>query len=106
MVLDYVRVYEDAAAGTGRKASSMKLEQNHPNPFDDHSTITFSLTSEEHVLLEVYDLLGRKVRTLADRIYGSGEHQVGLEAESLEPGFYSYRLQAGGSSAIRQMVIL
>jgi beta-glucanase (GH16 family) len=106
MVIDYVRVYEDAAAGTGRKASSMKLEQNHPNPFDDHSTITFSLTSEEHVLLEVYDLLGRKVRTLADRIYGSGEHQVGLEAESLEPGFYSYRLQAGGSSAIRQMVIL
>jgi beta-glucanase (GH16 family) len=106
LVLDYVRVYEDAAAGTGKEVSSMKLEQNHPNPFDDHSTITFSLSSEEHVLLEVYDLLGRKVRTLADRVYGSGEHQVALEAESLEPGYYSYRLQAGGRSAIRQMVIL
>lgn len=106
MVVDYVRVYEDASAGLNKETTSMKLEQNHPNPFDDYSTITFSLSSEEHVLLEVYDILGRKVRTLADRIYGSGEHQVGLEANSLEPGYYSYRLQAGGSSSIRQMVIL
>jgi beta-glucanase (GH16 family) len=106
MVLDYVRVYQDASAGVDQDTSSIHLGQNRPNPFKDYSTISFSLFSEEHVLLEVYDSLGRKVQTLADRHYGPGEHQVGIEAKMLEPGIYSYRLQAGKLSAIRQMIIL
>jgi hypothetical protein len=58
------------------------------------------------LLLEVYDALGRKVQTLADKRYGPGSHHEGVEAKGLEPGLYSYRLQAGGSSVIRQMIIL
>ena len=106
MVIDYVRVYQDGVNGLDQESSDAKLEQNYPNPFDDYSSITFSLREEQHVLLEVYDALGRKVQTLADKRFGPGSHQVGVEAKGLEPGLYSYRLQAGGSSAIRQMLIL
>ncbi len=106
MVIDYVRVYQDGVNGLDQESSDAKLEQNYPNPFDDYSSITFSLRKEQHVLLEVYDALGRKVKTLADKPYGPGSHQVGVEAKGLEPGLYSYRLQAGSSSAIRQMLIL
>ena len=106
LIIDYVRIYQDGVNGLKQESSNLKLEQNHPNPFDDYSTITFSLPTEQHVLLEVYDALGRKVQTLADKIYGHGSHTVGVEAKQLEPGLYSYRLQSGGSSAIRQMLIL
>jgi len=106
MVLDYVRVYQDGGNSVGAESSEVMLEQNHPNPFDDYSSISFSLREEEHVLLEIYDALGRKVQTLADQLYGPGSHQVGVEAGRLEPGLYSYRMKAGSSSAIRQMLIL
>jgi len=106
LVVDYVRVYQDGVTGLGETSSELNLGQNHPNPFSDYSTIGFSLPTDQHVLLEVYDVTGRKVRTLANNSYGPGSHTVGVETKELEPGLYSYRLQAGESSAIRQMLIL
>ncbi len=105
-VIDYVRVYQDGVTGLSKESAGLSLEQNHPNPFEGHSTISFSLPAEKHVLLEVFDATGRKVRTLANSTFGPGSHHVGVDARELEPGIYSYRLQAGGSSAIRQMLIL
>jgi len=106
LVIDYVRVYQDGPNGLNQERSDVKLEQNHPNPFSDYSSIKLSILSEQRILLEVYDSLGRKVQTLADKLYGPGSHTVGVDAKQLEPGLYSYRLQAGSSSAIRQMLIL
>ena len=106
LVIDYVRVYQDGGVGLDQEQTDVLLEQNHPNPFKEYSSITFSLQQEQHVVLEVYDSLGRKVQTLADKAYGPGSHTLGVAAKQLEPGLYSYRLQAGSSSAIRQMLIL
>ena len=64
------------------------------------------MKSAEEVLLEIYDPLGRKVRTLADRPYAPGAHRVTVEAGDLDPGIYSYRLQTGSTSSVRQMLIL
>lgn len=106
LVVDYVRVYQDGVSGLDQDQSGQELEQNYPNPFDEVSEITFSLSSEEKVLLEVYDSTGRKIRTLTDRSYGAGTHKVAIEARGLEPGIYSYRLQTGSASSVRQMLIL
>jgi beta-glucanase (GH16 family) len=106
LVIDYVRVYQDGVIGSQQESAELELEQNHPNPFDDVSEISFSLLSEEEVLLEVFDSTGRKVRTLADRVFGPGSHSVAVEAKDLEPGIYSYRLQTGSASSIKQMLIL
>jgi hypothetical protein len=105
-VLDYVRVYQDGVSGLEKESAGFDLQQNHPNPFGERSEITFTLPAEEHVLLEVFDATGRKVQTLANGIYGPGSHTVGVEAKQLESGLYSYRLQAGESRAIKQMLIL
>ncbi|MEA3462883.1 MAG: family 16 glycosylhydrolase [Bacteroidota bacterium] len=106
LVVDYVRVYQDGVSGLNEESAELELGQNHPNPFDDLSEISFSLISEEEVLLEVYDSTGRKVRTLADKSFGPGTHKVAVEARDLEPGIYSYRLQTGSSSSVKQMLIL
>jgi len=105
-VLDYVRVYQDGVSGIEMESAGFELQQNHPNPFEEHSVISFSLPSEKHVLLELFDTTGRKVQTLANSTFGPGSHTVGVEAKQLEPGLYSYRLQAGEDWAIKQMLIL
>lgn len=106
MVIDYVRVYQDVSTGVKAGSIALSLEQNHPNPFDDCSKITFAIPAEMHVLLELYDLMGRKIQTLAEGSYSAGSHHVGVRAEQLEPGHYTYRMQAGNTTATRQMIIL
>ena len=106
LVVDYVRVYHDGPLGLNQKDIGPDLEQNYPNPFNELSEITFSLESAEQVILEVFDPLGRKVRTLADRPYAPGTHTVTMEAGDLDPGIYSYRLQTESASSVRQMLIL
>ena len=53
LVLEYVRVYEDLSTGVSARASGFELTQNYPNPFGQHSSILFSLPTENHVLLEL-----------------------------------------------------
>ncbi|PWB68222.1 hypothetical protein C3F09_12020, partial [candidate division GN15 bacterium] len=52
------------------------LAQNFPNPFNPNTTISFSLPYRTHVRLEIYNTLGRLVRTLCDRIISAGETQI------------------------------
>ena len=110
LTLEYIRVYEEGGTGISEeeyeKQLGSALEQNHPNPFRGQSTITFNLDRTDEVLLEVYDATGRKVRTLAEKPYEPGKHTIEMNAEGLNPGIYSYRLQTARGSASRQMLIL
>ncbi|MCK6623471.1 MAG: T9SS type A sorting domain-containing protein [Calditrichia bacterium] len=87
------------------------LSQNYPNPFNPTTTITLSLPQESRVSLQVYDVTGRKVRTLADQPLPAGVHKIAWDgrAEGGEPvssGVYIYRVQAGGFVESRKMVLL
>lgn len=74
-----------------------ELKQNRPNPFRDRTTIEYWIPVRARVKVEVYDLLGRPVRTLVDnRSHSSGVHQVPWEPDGLASGFYVVRLQALG----------
>jgi hypothetical protein len=50
------------------------LSQNHPNPFESGTTIRYALPRGSHVVLEVYDVGGRRVRLLAEGDKGPGYH--------------------------------
>lgn len=86
------------------------LHQNQPNPFRGTTTIRFDLPVRSPVRLEVFDLLGRKVRTIANRTFEPGFHAVEWDHRDgggrvLAPGVYVYRLNAGGFSARRKMTL-
>ncbi len=110
LVLEYIRVYELGGTGIPEEEYEGKngfhLEQNHPNPFSGTTTIAFHLATAEVVVLELYDSTGRRVRTLAERLYGPGMHQVEMASEGLSPGLYSYRVKTSRGSRTRQMLIL
>jgi len=87
------------------------LTQNYPNPFNPSTTISFSVPSEGHVQINVYDITGRLITTLVDRNMSEGYHHVvwdGKDISGLDvsAGLYIYNLQAEGVSMTRKMVLM
>ena len=88
-----------------------RLGQNYPNPFNPSTRIDFALEKAGHVDLTVYDVAGRKVRTLHSGSLGTGDHHVtwngltdaGLRAAS---GRYQYVLTTETGQTARSMVLL
>lgn len=87
------------------------LAQNYPNPFNGETVIDLSLPARTDVTLELYNILGQRVRTLVDEPLGAGEHRLtwdgayesGRQAPS---GIYFYRLQAGEVTLVRKMILI
>lgn len=96
---------------TGAIPLQFVLSPNFPNPFNPSTIIQYGLPSSSHVLLEVYDLLGRKVATLVDENEQEGYRTREFDARGYASGVYIYRLTAvpleGGSrfSQVRKMVL-
>ncbi|MCL4549624.1 MAG: T9SS type A sorting domain-containing protein [Bacteroidetes bacterium] len=82
------------------------LTQNYPNPFNPTTTIRFSIPQREHVTLQVFDMLGRKVATLVDGDLGSGEHTVVFDAKGLASGVCFYRVHAGNFIETKKLILL
>jgi photosystem II stability/assembly factor-like uncharacterized protein len=82
------------------------LFQNYPNPFNSSTIISYVLLSRQQVNLCIYDLLGRRVRTLVDGVQEAGYHEAHFEANQLASGFYFYRLQIENGAATRKIVLV
>ncbi len=78
----------------------------YPNPFNQSTVITFTLPEASEVHLDIYDILGRRVRSLVNGHRTAGENRVVFDAGELPSGVYFYRLTAGDVSQSRRMVIL
>jgi hypothetical protein len=81
------------------------LEQNHPNPFNPTTTLTYQLPDAADVRLSVFDLLGRRVAVLVDDYQAPGNHSVIFDASRLPSGTYLYRITAGKHVASRMMIL-
>ena len=94
------------------------LAQNYPNPFNPSTTIQYTInqvsfgrSSRLRTLLTVYNLQGRRVRTLVDAEQGAGEYTIqwdGTDAsgDKVASGIYLYRLERGDRSESKKMVLL
>lgn len=82
------------------------LNQNYPNPFNPSTTIRFTLPSSQQVTLRVYNLLGAEVATLVNQIVEAGESSVRFDGTGLPSGMYLYKLQAGGMTQTRRMMLV
>ncbi len=71
------------------------LNQNHPNPFNPSTTISYSVPMESHVRLAVFDMQGRQIDVLMDGFQVAGSYEVRWEANGLASGLYFYRIEAG-----------
>jgi hypothetical protein len=83
----------------------LALQQNFPNPFQMSTTIPFDLPEEMRVEVTIYDIAGRKVRTLMNAIMTPGSHEVPLDARGLASGIYFYRLRVGNKTFTKKLVL-
>jgi hypothetical protein len=87
------------------------LSQNYPNPFNSYTNIKFALPLAGHVNIEIYNILGQKVRELYSEHKEAGYHTVFWDATTNDggaapSGIYFYRLQAGDFIESRKMLLL
>lgn len=87
------------------------LRQNHPNPFNPATNISFVLPQEANVRLGIYDARGRVVDVLIDGPLPAGPHQIlwkgrDTTGRSLPSGTYLYRLQVQGNTLTRKMTLI
>jgi len=93
------------------KVNSFSLSQNYPNPFNISTKIEFVLSKSGFVTLTIYDILGRKVRTLTSEhmslgyksVLWDGKNDSGNEVGS---GIYFYQLRVGDLSESKKLVLL
>ncbi|MDQ7818501.1 MAG: T9SS type A sorting domain-containing protein [Melioribacteraceae bacterium] len=92
-----------------------KLFQNHPNPFNPNTVISYQLAVGSHVTLKVYDVLGREVATLVDEYKSPGSYNsqfsilnlpAGRQGSKLSSGVYFYSLKAGDYISTKKMVVV
>jgi len=87
------------------------FDQNWPNPFNPETKLSFALPQETHVSLEIFNLLGQKVVTLADEIYPAGRHEIiwdGTDSEGklVSAGVYFSKFRAGDYIAKGKLLLL
>ena len=71
------------------------LQQNYPNPFNGQTLISFQTAASGHVMLSVFDVLGRQVRVLVDETRPAGSYTERFDASGLPTGQYFLQLTAG-----------
>jgi hypothetical protein len=82
------------------------LFQNYPNPFNPRTTIPFGLNQESEVVLEIFDILGRKVETLISDRIPAGRYEIPFNAQKYASGLYLYRLRTNEQLISKKMVLI
>jgi hypothetical protein len=90
---------------------STHIGQNRPNPFNPTTELEYRLAQDSHASLIIYDVTGRRIRTLVDQVQKSGIHRVrwngrDTDGRLVSSGVYFYKLTAGSFSQTRRMVLL
>jgi flagellar hook assembly protein FlgD len=87
------------------------LKQNYPNPFNPQTQIEYFVPRDGHVKLEIFNLLGQKIRTLVDREIKKGTHVVSWDGTNdqgtfVANGIYFCQLEAENSMSTNKMILL
>jgi len=85
---------------------SFNLSQNYPNPFNASTMINYELPQQSQVIINIYNILGRRVSIIQDGIKQPGYYQVAWQPSDLSSGIYFYKLQAGDYTEIKKMILL
>ncbi len=85
---------------------SYHLYQNHPNPFNPSTLISYQLPVNAFVTLKVYDVLGKEIETVVDEHQNAGNHSVMFNASNLPSGVYYYKITAGTYHDTKKLLLL
>jgi hypothetical protein len=82
------------------------MYQNFPNPFNPSTMISYDIPKQSYVKLVIYDVLGRRVKTLVDEVKSPGSYKILFDASGLSSGVYIYRITSGNFVQTKKLVLL
>jgi len=87
-----------------------RLMQNAPNPFNPFTKIEFALPKRKKVHISIFDISGKKVRTLVKKALSAGFHEVSWDGRNdrgkpLSPGIYFHEFRTANRILIRKMLM-
>lgn len=102
---------QDVLGDAPVEALPFTLEQNYPNPFNPETEIGYYIPSASHVVLDVFDVSGRRVRRIVDEAQAAGHHRIRWNGRSdsgrdVASGVYYYKITAGSSTLAKSMLLL
>lgn len=74
------------------KPNSFELKQNYPNPFNPYTTISYEIVSNSYVVLKVFDISGKEIRTLQNGYQNQGKYNIKFNSSNLPSGVYFYKI--------------
>jgi len=88
-----------------------QLSQNYPNPFNVETSINYQVPLRSHVTIEVFNLLGQRLKTLVNEEKNSGYHRLTWDGkdnsgQTVSTGIYIYKMEADQFVAIKKMILL
>ncbi|MBL7717546.1 MAG: DUF1501 domain-containing protein [Flavipsychrobacter sp.] len=102
-------VFAPTTVGTETVVTGMDetLGQNFPNPFTKTTTINFGTDGNGPVTIELFDVAGRKVKTVCNQTFDRGKHEITINRDGLVSGTYFYRMTKGNEhAATKQMLVV
>jgi hypothetical protein len=103
------KVNDDISGITNQKPfgpKSFALYQNYPNPFNPSTTISYQLPVVSHVVLKIYDILGRELATLVNERKSPGTYEVKFDGSGFASGVYFCRMAAGSFVSTKKLMLI
>lgn len=98
---------ENSKQGNVEIPAEYSLYQNYPNPFNPSTIIKFGLPEQTIVELTVFDILGRRVKTLVNNeVKQPGHYEIHFNASDLASGIYFYQLQTNKFTSTKKMMLV
>ncbi len=94
------------SADESQAANRLALHAPAPNPARGSARIAFETPTAGRVLIEAFDVLGRRVSLVVDGTFAAGPHEVTVSTDALAPGAYLLRLSQNGRQATQQFVVV
>ncbi len=101
-----VRLNFDPTIGIAENANNtMALGQNIPNPFNNVSTINYTVKSAANITLDIVDMTGKKVMSFNEGNKPAGDYTITVDGSELAEGVYFYTLSNGENTITKSMVV-
>jgi hypothetical protein len=115
LIFEFIKTLNDyiptSIASEPLVANALQLDQNWPNPFNPSTNISFTLQKADFVQLNVYNILGEKIKTLAMGEQSRGKHSFIWNGKNdsgmfVSSGTYIYRLKVGQFTETKKMLLI
>ncbi len=110
--LEFDKIYKleiTTPSAVGEEIAFVNISDNYPNPFQNNTTIEFSLLIDCHVEIVVYDLFGNLIKSIDNSLYSKGKHSVAWDGKSADgsditPGVYYCTIRSDKGAIINKML--